>query len=173
VSIRIDQEAELLLVEQLTSGNSNVRINQESLLVLSPELTTSRTHVRINQEALLLLVNIKTTNNQVQLTGGNFMDAAGNPVAYGTLIMELSNDAKLIGSGKVVHAIPLNISLDTHGNVAGTQTVFPTDMMTPTTTTYTCWVKTNSGAQVWGPHVETVSSGGAQFNLTQNWVTST
>ena len=99
------------------------------------------------------------------LTGGNFQDAAGNPVAFGTLLLQLPQDAVASQPGLIASQIQLQIPLDANGNVAGNVAVWPTDQLTPSNLAYTATVLTNSNTQVWGPWKELILSSPSPFNL--------
>lgn len=106
-----------------------------------------------------------------QLTGGGFTDAAGNVLAFGTLVMQLSQDGVLSeGQGQVSGAIKISILLDINGDVSTSpaQYVWPTDELSPAGTTYTAWVYAADGQLAWGPNYNLTVPTGATFNI-DNW----
>jgi hypothetical protein len=109
------------------------------------------------------------TKNQV--VGGAFQDALGNPVALGYMLFELSQDAQVnsttqLGAGRVI-----TIKLDSSGNVAGTQSVWPNDALSPAGTFYNVSVYTANGQLVWGPNAQQVLSTPSPYNIGA-WVPS-
>ncbi len=116
--------------------------------------------LRVNQGLLQTMFGGKNF-----ITGGSFQDALGNPIAFGTLLLQLPQDAASSLPSLVAAGIQLQIPLDASGNVTGNFSVWPTDQLSPNTLTYTAWVLTNSNTQVWGPHKEVILSNPSPFNL--------
>lgn len=107
----------------------------------------------------------------VQLINGSFSDLCGNPVAFGTLKLRLSQDASLLSGGQLSSARTVLINLDGNGNVQGSpiQSVWPTDQMSPSTVSYVGWVYSSEGQLVWGPNYNLLVPSGATFDVSA-WV---
>lgn len=147
----------------LTSGMLQIVATTSQVAPLSYLLQAPNTalwSVRVNNGFLQTILGAKNT-----IIGGSFQDAQGNPVAFGTLLLQLPQDAVTSQPSLICSAIQLQIPLDANGNVAGSISVWPTDQLTPNTLLYTAWVLTNSNAQVWGPHKEVILSSPSPFNL--------
>lgn len=100
-----------------------------------------------------------------QITGGAFQDSLGNLVANGYMTFELSQDVQVnsntqIGAGRIT-----TITLDASGNVAGTQSVWPNDLLLPAGSFYLVSVYTAQGQLVWGPNAQQVLSTPSPFNI--------
>lgn len=162
---RVDQ----FVREAAVQINAHARVDQ-----LVREAFIALPVIRIDQLVREAFVPVATVRiGKVPITGGAFQDAQGNPVAFGTLIMDLSQDAMVKTSpGQVAEAITLYIPLDANGNISGIQLVWPTDQLLPIGLTYMAWVQTKAGAQVWGPFNETVTTPPfGSFDITSNWTT--
>lgn len=98
--------------------------------------------------------------SKVQLTGGAFQDPAGNVLANGYLLMQLSQDAQVNGSTEIAAGIELKLPLDANGNITTTppQYVWPNDVLTPAGTFYTVSAYTAEGQLVWGPNAQQIFS---------------
>lgn len=110
-------------------------------------------------------------SGKTQLVGGPFEDFAGNPIAGGTLVLQLSQDAQLtLGQGQLGGGRTVTLLLDSDGNVSTSppQYVWPTDQMAPTGVTYRGQVFTAQGQLVWGPTYSLTIPTGATFNV-DNW----
>lgn len=114
---------------------------------------------------------------KVQLINGAFQDASGNPLANGTLLVQLSQDALLSGGqGQVSGEIKVAITLDSSGNVLGSSTspsgpnqyLWPTDEMTPSGVSYTVWAYAFNGQLAWGPNYNLTVPTGSTYDL-GNW----
>src|SRR5579859_7577302 len=93
---------------------------------------------------------------KVTIQNGQFQDAAGTLQA-GTLVLQLSQDAVVSGTGQVA---PKSISITvTAGNAAATP-VWGNDNLTPAGTTYTARLFDTSGALVWGPENWSITGAG-------------
>jgi hypothetical protein len=101
------------------------------------------------------------------LEGGPFVDLAGNPLANGQLVFQLSQDGNYSESrGQVSGDIKVTITLDDNGNVASGQSVIPTDALAPTGITYTVWAYNENGQLAWGPNYGiTVPSSPNPYNV--------
>lgn len=100
-----------------------------------------------------------------QISGGAFQDALGNPVALGYMTFELSQDAQVnantqLGAGRII-----TITLDSSGNVAGTQSMWPNDQLSPAGTFYNVSVYTANGQLVWGPNAQQVLSTPSPYDI--------
>lgn len=148
----------------------SVRLNQEDLLVAANGLTTA-TNTRVNQVAILLLTPVSTTASQVQLIGGPFQDALGNPLANGFLIMRLQHDAVALNTGQIVGNISIRIPLDANGKIQGTVSgpavmVWPTDTLLPAGIKYRIWAYDSSNRLAWdNPQLQSVNSTPNPFNV--------
>jgi hypothetical protein len=104
------------------------------------------------------------------LTGGAFQDAAGNVLANGYLKMKLNMDAVVTGTGpQIAASSELTITLDSSGNIAAAQQVWPTDQLTPTNALYVVSAYTAKGQLVWGPQYVTVTTAPSPFDV-KAWV---
>ncbi len=92
-----------------------------------------------------------STKNQII---GNFQNPAGNPLANGYLLMHLSQDGQVNGTSQITSGAKIKILLDSSGNIITSplQSVWPNDVITPSTTTYTVTAYSASGQLVWGPN---------------------
>jgi hypothetical protein len=106
----------------------------------------------------------------VILTGGTFQDPAGNPIANGTLVLELSQNAIVIGTPiEICSGSKILIQLDANGNAVTGQTAWPNDILTPAKTFYFASVYTANGQLVWGPNAQSILSTFTTFNL-GSWI---
>ena len=99
----------------------------------------------------------------IAINGGNFQDAEGNALAGGSLILQLNNDAVVLGTGQVVSQSPILITLDDDGNAPSTDIWF-NDQLSPSGTVYVVTLFSASGqpvraAQNWA------FTGGSPINL--------
>ena len=108
--------------------------------------------------------------NKLQLSGGNFQDSLGNVVANGYILMQLSQDSQVNSNTQLSSGIIVKVLLDSSGNVVSSpaQSIWGTDVMTPTNTVYQVQVFDNRGELVWGPNYQTVT-GSSPFNV-GTWV---
>ena len=88
------------------------------------------------------------------LTGGGFQDCLGNPLSYGTLVLQLSQDAIVNSNMYICASDTITINLDEDGNVSNTpiQIVWQNDAMTPNTTFYYVTAYSFTGELVYGPN---------------------
>ena len=108
---------------------------------------------------------------KVQLLDGGFQDAAGNVLANGSLVMQLSQDGNLSeNQGQVSGEITITITLDADGNVSTSpaQYVWPTDELSPAGNSFKVWAYTAEGQLAWGPNYNLTVPTGATYSLT-NW----
>jgi hypothetical protein len=111
-------------------------------------------------------------STQVILTGGNFTDAKGNPLANGSLVFELSQDVQVNSNEQICGNLPIVIQLDSTGNVLATsptQSIWPNDVMAPTNTFYTVTGYSATGQLAWGPNVQQVLHTPNPFHL-ETWI---
>lgn len=106
-------------------------------------------------------------STKVQLSGGAFQDAAGNVLADGYLLMQLSQDGSVNGADQVAAGIVLKIYLDANGNVSSNpaQYVWPNDAISPSGTFYTVSAYTANGQLVWGPNSQVVFSTPSPYDV--------
>jgi hypothetical protein len=167
----------VLINDYVTSLTFQLSILHTGFLVLTPAITQSApvTFLETSPGGFLFLIRVfngllQTFQALTILSGGPFVDVRGNPVSNGTLLMQLPQDGRVTANtGQVTAGVMLTIPLDVNGNISGTIALVPTTALSPTGLQYTCWVQNSGGAQVWGPHKESVSNG--VFNIAQNWTT--
>lgn len=106
-------------------------------------------------------------SSPVQLTGGAFQDAVGNPLANGYLQFTLSQDAQVNSNTEVGSGIVTTITLDADGNVGTSppQSVWPNDVLVPVDTFYTVSAFSQEGQLVWGPNAVQVFSSPSPYNI--------
>lgn len=102
---------------------------------------------------------------KVQLTGGNFQDAAGNVLANGYLKMSLAFDANISGVGLVASGVEITIQLDGSGAVQAAQYVWGVDQMSPVNNYYRVTGYTAAGQPAWGPNNQQVTGNGGTFDV--------
>lgn len=146
----------------------SVRINQESKILGVQGLTTG--NVRVNQIAKLLLVPASLEGSKVQLIGGPFQDALGDPLSNGYLLMQLQHDAVALNVGQIYGAsvrVPLDINGYIQGTVSGAAVyIWPNNLLLPATTTYLIWLYSSTNQLVWdNPQVQTVNSTPNPYNV--------
>ena len=110
-------------------------------------------------------------STKVQIIGGAFQDPAGNPLANGYLLFELSQDGLVNGSSQIAAGREIKVTLDANGNVVTSpaQYIWPNDVIIPINTFYTVSAYTSSGQLVWGPNSQQVLSSPSPFDITA-WV---
>lgn len=94
----------------------------------------------------------------ITLVGGAFQDALGNLVT-GTLILQLSQDAKLISTNAQITPQPVNITV-TGGSISGTYNIYGVDEIVPANLYYTATLIDSNGRTVWGPEKWLLINGG-------------
>lgn len=94
---------------------------------------------------------------KVTIQNGQFQDAAGNNIT-GTLVLQLSQDALVSGTGTIVPGDPVSIVV-TAGQAVATP-IWGNDNLTPSGTTYTATLFDTSGARVWGPETWSITGAG-------------
>jgi hypothetical protein len=91
---------------------------------------------------------------------GTWFFPNGQPVANGTAVFKLNQDALVPGAFQV-SPVYLEYPLDAHGGMNGM--IIGNDQLLPQFTTYTVTVKENGGGQVWGPEIYFLS--GVSINM--------
>lgn len=84
------------------------------------------------------------------LAGGQFLDSSNNPIANGTLILQLSTSATIIATGGPAPA-SYSFALDANGVIIGEASVWGNGELSPAGTYYVATVKDSGGSVVWGP----------------------
>lgn len=162
MSERQNQISELILTPQGGTSVGNVRQDQESLLILVGQGTPIVGHVQQDNEFLMLLV--PNVLGRVQLVLGGFVDLGGNPIAFGTLTLALTQDATS-PQGQLSGGISVSIPLDANGNIAsGSVFAWPNSLLTPSVTQYIAKVYTASGQLVYLQYV-TITNPPNPFNV--------
>lgn len=96
---------------------------------------------------------------KIPITGGNFQDAAGNPLAFGKVTFRLNTDA-MAGDSQISAGRIVTFDLDANGNLSGY--IWPNDQMSPSNTIYFARAYTAQGQLVWE----------SEFHITTpSWVT--
>lgn len=108
---------------------------------------------------------------RVQLVGGNFQDFAGNPIAFGYLLMKLAQDGKVLGAGNIAAGVEIKILLDGNGDVSGSpaQSVWGVDQILPGNNFYRVTGYTAAGQAVFGPDYLQIVGNGGTFDV-GTWV---
>lgn len=91
-------------------------------------------------------------STKITLENGGFQDAAGNLLANGTLVLQLSNDAVTNDASpenQICGNVPILVTLDSNGNVKGTPKIWSNAELTPLGTYYSATAFTASGATAW------------------------
>lgn len=113
---------------------------------------------------------------QVQIIGGPFQDALGNPLANGYLVFQLQHDATVSGAvnGQIVGGISIRVPLDVNGFIQGTVSgspikIWPNDILRPGNTSYIVWAyDANNRLAFDNPQVQQVLSVPSPYNI-NNW----
>lgn len=111
---------------------------------------------------------MSTTN---QVTGGNWRDISGDPLANGHLTLMLSQDATANTDTQICAGYEVTIPLDSSGNIVTSPAydVWPNDVLTPSNTFYQVSAYSANGELVWGPAYVRVLSTPSPF-LVGVWV---
>lgn len=107
-------------------------------------------------------------SSPLRLINGGFQNILGNTLANGYLIFELSKPTGVAGVGYICNGVRIKITLDSSGNVAGTQSLWGNDAMAPSDSYYRVTAYTAEGQPAWGPNNQTVTGSGT-FDL-GTWV---
>jgi hypothetical protein len=105
-----------------------------------------------------------TTN---QITGGAFQDTLGNLLANGYITLLLSDTAVVNTNTRICEGYEITIPLDSNGDIVTSPeySVWPNDVLTPSTTFYTVSAYTENGELVWGPNYVQVLSSPSPFDV--------
>jgi hypothetical protein len=96
---------------------------------------------------------------QVQVEGGAFVDFEGNPLSFGTLVVELSHDENLASvPEQIVGGLKRTITLDVNGNIPSNPPtyLFVNSLIAPANSYYIVRGFSASGQQVYGPQYYTI-----------------
>lgn len=104
-------------------------------------------------------------SSTVELSGGNFQDAQGNPLVNGYLLLRLSQDAVANSSDEIVAGYVVKITLDGSGNIVSGQYVWPNDVLSPSGTFYVVEARAANGQLVWGPNAQMIFSTPSPYNV--------
>lgn len=116
--------------------------------------------------------------NLIQLTGGAFQDSFQNPVAFGTLVLKLTQSQSTGGStyedlspyvgGEVCDGIKFTIPLDGEGNIVLSPAyfVFANDDLHPSNSFYLVTLYSSKGQLLWGPNSQQVLQGLSPYDPT-------
>lgn len=96
---------------------------------------------------------------KIELTGGNFQDSEGNPLALGYFTMQLNQDGS-VNDSQVCSGLIITITLDGSGNCNTGQYVWGNDAMSPANSYYKITVHAADGQIVWGPNNQQVTGSG-------------
>jgi hypothetical protein len=172
LAVRLNQETLEVAVQQITSGSTHgndVRVNQAAIL-LGTNGEVSPGNVRLNQLTFLFLAPAELAGAKVQLIGGPFQDALGNPLSNGYLVMQLQHDAVALNTGQIVGNASVRIPLDINGYIQGTVTgaplyIWPNDILSPSGGNYIIWAYDSVNRLVWdNPQIQQVLSTTNPFN---------
>lgn len=173
MSSRLNQEALEIVTGRLSASGSqggNVRLNQEALLI-GVNANAYPGNVRINQLTFLMLVPASLEGERVQITGGPFQDALGNPLSNGYLIFQLQHDAVAPNIGLILGNISVRVPLDINGYIQGTVTgapvyIWPNNVLLPAGGTYIVWAYTSTNQLAWdNPQIQSVLSNPNPYNV--------
>lgn len=163
MSTRIDQEVLEVAVESVNSSLGNTRINQETLLV-GTQGKTYPGNTRANQIAFLLLTPASLAGQRVQLIGGPFQDALGNPLSNGYLVFQLQHDAVALYAGQILGNISVRVPLDINGYIEGTVIgapvyIWPNTALLPAGGNYIIWAYDSVNRLAWdNPQIQSVGA---------------
>lgn len=99
-----------------------------------------------------------------QITGGAFQDPMGNPLAAGSITLQLNTDAVTGTNAQLAAGRLVSATLGNSGSISGTVNVWPNDQLTPTTTVYIVRVYTSTGQLAWQSE-QTIPSGVGSFDI--------
>jgi hypothetical protein len=110
------------------------------------------------------------------LVGGSFQDSAGNYLANGWIVLELSAPAKDLATQtiQVCNSASIKLMLDEGGSIVQTPLpyIWANNLMLPQSTYYTARVYSSRGQLAWGPNVQYIEAkaGTVPIDIT-TWVT--
>lgn len=96
----------------------------------------------------------------IALTGGPFTNSAGKAVANGALKLQLTQDAKVIGTPGQIAPIQVSIALDAAGKLIAGTSIYGTDELAPSGLSYAASVYDINGGRVYGPEFWQPTGGG-------------
>jgi hypothetical protein len=101
----------------------------------------------------------------VQLVGGQFQDAEGNPLSGGKLTLELSQDAA-VNDSQIAAGVEIIVALDANGSavISPGQFAWGNDVLSPPNTFYRVTGYTAEGQTAWGPNNQQIEGIGT-FDL--------
>jgi len=102
-----------------------------------------------------------------QIEGGAWVDPEGNPLANGYLLFVLSRDGVVNTNVRVCAGRTIYVPLNSSGSVASSPiySLWPNDVLTPSTTYYTLSAYSSTGQLVYGPNVVLIPSSPSPFDL--------
>ena len=174
MATRINQESLEIGVKRISASGTqggNVRLNQESLLLGINGVTGIPGNVRLNQLSFLLLTPASLQGQRVQLVGGPFQDALGNPLSFGYLVFQLQHDAVALNTGQILGNASVIVPLDINGYIQGTITgapiyIWPNNVLLPAGGNYIIWAYDSVNRLVWdNPQIQSVLSTPSPFNV--------
>lgn len=170
MSTRLNQEVFEVAVPELSSSGGNTRLNQEAIL-LGVNANAYPGNVRLNQLAFLVLAPAVLQGAKVQIVGGPFQDALGNPLSNGYLLFKLQHDAVALNTGQIVGDLAIRVPLDINGYIQGTVTgspvyIWPNNVLLPAGGTYSVWAYTSTNQLAWdNTQAWTIASSPSPFNV--------
>lgn len=152
-------------VRALLAGGSAARVSQDIALVVIQNAALAQ----VAQDfAFVIATNSCTT---VTITG-HFVDAANNPIANGTVEIQLNVDARSCSGVNVSASHPIAIILDANGNIPPNTFLWSNSNLTPgaqgQNTVYHIRVFNSQGLLAWQHDYATIPSpvgGGWTFDL--------
>lgn len=87
---------------------------------------------------------------------GTWQDPEGNPVAFGTLNLKLTQDAVVSATSMIAPSI-ISITLDASGSIPAGTVIYGSDELTPSNLAYVVTVAEKGGGQVYGPEFFIIS----------------
>jgi hypothetical protein len=159
------------LVFQLVSGSPSGQVDQDLTFIVAQRLVPAIIYTQADQDLVFAVVH--RIVDLVQLVGGGYQDFLGHPLAFGYLMMKISNPVEIYTAGtEVIEGSDLNfkITLDANGNVSSSpaQYVFSTSSLTPTCE-YIVTAYAADGTTASAPQIVTVPNTNVSYNIS-NWV---
>ena len=108
------------------------------------------------------------TTPNLQIFGGAFTDCAGNPLANGYLVLQLSHDeSHTSGPNQVVSGLKITIGLDSSGNipVSPATLVYSNDVLAPANSYFVAIGYKSDGTQAFGPQIWQLTSSPNPLNV--------
>ena len=169
LQVECDQD----LAFQIVSGSPSAEIDQDLAFIVSQRLVPAIIYTFLDQDLCFPIVH--RIVDLVQLVGGGYQDFLGNPLAFGYLMMKISNPVEIYTVGtEVIEGSDLHfkIALDSNGNVSSSpaQYVFSTSSLTPTCE-YVVIAYAADGTTASAPQIVTVPNTNVSYNIS-NWLPS-